>query len=76
MFAISIMTFVSLKCIKPPSKLEIKHSIETWAKNRLNGSPAPLYLILVDHGSPSEFLLDKEVLTPTEFKHLAKQFRK
>ena len=29
----------------------VKWAIETWAKDRMNGSPAPLYVIFVDHGN-------------------------
>ncbi len=33
-----------------PVKSDIQESIEDWAKDKLNNSPAPLYIIMVDHG--------------------------
>jgi hypothetical protein len=38
----------------------IQTTIETWAYNLIIGSPAPLYIIMVDHGSPEKFHLNKE----------------
>ena len=49
-----------------PNKTSIQENIEIWAKERLKGSPAPLYVILVDHGNHSQFLMGDEVLTPIE----------
>ncbi|EDN70773.1 secreted protein [Beggiatoa sp. PS] len=49
-----------------PNKSDIQSTIETWACERIKGSPAPFYLIMVDHGSPNQFHIDKETITPTE----------
>lgn len=46
-----------------PTKPVIKETIETWAKERLNGSPAPFYLIMVDHGKHEYFYLGDEFIT-------------
>jgi hypothetical protein len=51
-----------------PSESSIQIAIENWAKDRLSGSPAPLYLIMVDHGDQEQFILNgtEEIITPTE----------
>jgi len=49
-----------------PKKSDIQNTIETWACERIKGSPAPLYLIMVDHGSPNQFHLGNETITPFE----------
>lgn len=49
-----------------PSKDAIQYSIETWARFRMNGSPAPLYIIMVDHGNPDTFFLNDETITPAD----------
>ena len=47
-----------------PSIEGIKSTIETWAVNKINHSPAPLYIIMVDHGNPKQFFLGKDNITP------------
>jgi hypothetical protein len=49
-----------------PSKAGIQSAIETWASGRMNGSPAPLYVIMVDHGNPDAFYLDSETIIPAD----------
>ncbi|MCP4698074.1 MAG: hypothetical protein GY862_14655 [Gammaproteobacteria bacterium] len=51
-----------------PDKGAIEHAIVNWAYERMAGSPAPLYLILVDHGDRGRFILDDDasVITPEE----------
>ena len=49
-----------------PVKSEIQWAIETWASGLINGSPAPFYVFLVDHGSVDKFHLDEEYITPAE----------
>jgi len=51
-----------------PSKSSIQVAIENWAKDRLIGSPAPLYIIMVDHGDWEQFILNgtEDVITPAE----------
>lgn len=49
-----------------PTKAGIQYALESWAKLRINGSPAPLYLIMVDHGNPGAFLVDSETVSPED----------
>ena len=49
-----------------PSKSAIQDSIENWAKERMNSVPAPLYLVMVDHGNVEKFMLDDRFITPVE----------
>jgi hypothetical protein len=51
-----------------PNKLDIQNSIESWVNKRLNGSPAPFYLIMIDHGNldnknSGSFYLHPEFIT-------------
>jgi ELWxxDGT repeat protein len=48
-----------------PSKTEIQFAIQAWARDRMNGLPAPLYIIMVDHGGNNAFYIDSETITPT-----------
>ena len=41
-----------------PLKAVIQYAIEEWALPRMNGMPAPLYVIMVDHGSEDAFHID------------------
>ena len=40
----------------------------------MNGSPAPLYIIMVDHGNQDTFYIDPDTISPVELdlwmKHL------
>jgi hypothetical protein len=49
-----------------PSKSAIQSKITTWAKGRMNGSPAPLYIIMVDHGNPGTFYINAESIAPSD----------
>ena len=49
-----------------PSKAGIQSAVENWARDMLNGSPASLYVILVDHGNRDTFYLGDEILTPAD----------
>jgi len=50
-----------------PTASDIQYAIETWVKSRMNSMPAPLYIIMVDHGSSNgEFHLNNETITPTD----------
>lgn len=44
-------------------------AIETWAKASMNGAPAPLYVIFVDHGNKDTFFIYPDTLTPTELNN-------
>jgi len=49
-----------------PTKGAIQSAIEEWAQARMNGAPAPLYVIFVDHGNRNTFYIDPDTITPTE----------
>lgn len=49
-----------------PSKSAIKNAVETWAKSRMNSSPAPLYIIMVDHGNRDAFIINNETISPND----------
>jgi len=49
-----------------PTKAAIQTAITTWVQAKMNNSPAPLYLIMVDHGNPDIFYINNETITPTE----------
>ncbi|MBF0368930.1 MAG: S-layer homology domain-containing protein [Magnetococcales bacterium] len=49
-----------------PSEAAIEEAITSWALGKMIDIPAPLYLVMVDHGSVNAFHLDSEELTPTE----------
>ena len=43
----------------------LKYAMTQWLPERVNGSPAPIYMILVDHGNPDIFYMGDETLTST-----------
>ena len=49
-----------------PSKGDIQAAVSTWAKAKMNGSPAPLYFIVVNHGNANTFHLDTDIITPAD----------
>jgi len=49
-----------------PTKSAVQAAIETWAKDKMVLVPAPLYIILIDHGNPDTFYIDTETITPTD----------
>jgi alpha-tubulin suppressor-like RCC1 family protein len=49
-----------------PTKAEVQYAIDTWPAAMMNGSPAPLYVIFVDHGYTDTFYLNIETISPTE----------
>lgn len=50
----------------PPTAAALQDAIETWAAQKMQASPAPLYVILVDHGSPGIFHMDITGTGPME----------
>ncbi|MDD2856634.1 MAG: DUF1566 domain-containing protein, partial [Desulfuromonadaceae bacterium] len=48
-----------------PDKTTIMNAV-TGMANRMNGSPAPFYLIMVDHGLEDTFYLGSETITPAD----------
>jgi len=59
-----------------PTKADVQYAIETWAYNAIFDSPAPLYIIFVDHGSVDKFHLwssentkdEDQYITPAELE--------
>jgi len=49
-----------------PSKSGIQGAIQDWAAAKMNGSPAPLWIIMVDHGNTDAFYLVNETITPSD----------
>jgi Carboxypeptidase regulatory-like domain/Chitobiase/beta-hexosaminidase C-terminal domain len=49
-----------------PTKSAIQSAIQNWAKDRMNGAPAPLYVIFVDHGSSNTFYIYPDTISPAE----------
>ena len=49
-----------------PLKSAIQNAIEGWALQKMNSVPAPLYLIMVDHGNPETFYLGAETIVSEE----------
>jgi hypothetical protein len=51
-----------------PLKADVQAAIETWARDKMDGSPAPLYIVMVDHGSIGKFHLGGDtgdfIITP------------
>lgn len=51
---------------KTPTKALIQSAITTWAQDKMNISPAPLYIVFINHGSKEKFHINKEVITSTD----------
>ena len=51
-----------------PSKAEVQQAVSVWPRDKMNGSAAPLYVIMVDHGNVDTFYLngDNETISPRE----------
>ena len=50
------------------TRQQIQEAIVTWAKDKMIASPAPLYIIMVDHGTVGQFHIGSEVITPSDLK--------
>ena len=48
------------------TKQAVQNAITGWAQTKMNESPAPLYLVMINHGNINEFHVDTEVISPTE----------
>lgn len=40
-----------------PSKFDFRNAITSWALNKMNANPAPLYIVMIDHGLPDKFFI-------------------
>lgn len=52
-----------------PTKSAIQAAIQSWALGRMNGAPAPLYLIMVDHGTSNTFHVYPDTLSSAELNN-------
>ncbi|MCP4106017.1 MAG: hypothetical protein GY749_10845 [Desulfobacteraceae bacterium] len=43
-----------------PSKQAVKDAVTTWARDKMNTSPANLYIVMVDHGLENKFFIDQD----------------
>jgi hypothetical protein len=50
----------------PPVKTAIADAISVQVLERMNKVPAPLWVVMVDHGSPGKFHLDNDWISPEE----------
>jgi len=49
------------------TKANIQYAIETWAYAQMSQrGTAPLFIVMIDHGAPGQFMLGSEVLTPED----------
>lgn len=49
-----------------PSRAQLQAAIEVWARDKMNASPGPLYLVMVDHGAPGQFHSGSQEITPAD----------
>ena len=49
-----------------PTVANIKTAIESWPLDKMNGSPAPLYIILHDHGKKDGLYIGDDEITPSD----------
>jgi hypothetical protein len=58
-----------------PRRGDLSQSIQDWAANKILSASAPLYIILVGHGSPGRFYMEEpevsgeEYVTPASIQH-------
>ena len=47
-----------------PTVAVIQDAITNWALNKMKGVAAPLFIIMVDHGTSGNFIINNETITP------------
>ncbi|MBI5308985.1 MAG: hypothetical protein HZB37_11830, partial [Planctomycetes bacterium] len=45
-----------------PTKEGVKYAIETWASEKMNANPAPLYVVMVGHGAQDVFPISPDAI--------------
>ena len=45
---------------------DVEDAITSWAKDKLNQQPAPLQIILIDHGDQEKFYMEDKILSSTQ----------
>jgi outer membrane protein assembly factor BamB len=53
-----------------PTEAALETAITDWASARMNAAPAPLYIVLVNHGSIGAFHIDRDILTPSDLRRM------
>jgi N-acetylneuraminic acid mutarotase len=43
-----------------PTQAKLQATIKNWAKKKINDVPAPLYVVMVDHGEPDSFYIGRQ----------------
>jgi hypothetical protein len=66
LFSEDNITYLKSSATSAPTKAAVQAAITDWAKTRMNASPAPLVVVLVDHGDPGQFHLGSENITPQD----------
>ena len=62
------ITYLQSTLTTVPAKSDVQNAIDSWAKDKLNAFPAPLYLFMVDHGTKDGFQLGADTVTPADLK--------
>jgi hypothetical protein len=62
------ITYLKSTTSAPITRQQIQDAITIWARDKLAAAPGPLYLIMIDHGSTTGFILENETLTPDQLK--------
>ena len=56
--------------VDEPTKSKVQGAIETWARQKIKDVPAPLYIVMVDHGEPDAFYIGQQstvgTITPSD----------
>ena len=60
----------------PNSKDALRETIEDWAKDKMLAAPAPLYLVLINHGEFGKFHMHPDELTPAELDGMLDNLQK
>ncbi|HIJ88177.1 MAG TPA: hypothetical protein HPP97_10945, partial [Desulfuromonadales bacterium] len=47
-------------------KSSLQNAIQVWARDKMNADPAPLYIVVINHGSVDQFYLGNETVTAAE----------
>ena len=65
-FLDSNITYLKSSATVAVTKQQIQDAITIWARDKLASAPAPLHIIMIDHGNPDRFVLGDVTLTPDD----------
>jgi hypothetical protein len=54
----------------PSPKQALREAIQNWARDKMLAAPAPLYIVLVNHGEPDRFHLHPDALAPADLAEM------